>query len=146
MAARQVLLASLSLLVALVLLPGSGSAADEHISEIKATFVPAEFATHYTVDVTGFPDNARASWSLLLTCVDTGCPDTSGTLASPKPNVDTLCNNDGVGVSVTQGDGIPPQFVWHHPASGQDTTGKYNCDHAREGHTWLSEFVYGAGR
>jgi hypothetical protein len=135
-AARQVLLASLSLLVALVLLPGSGSAADEHISEIKATFVPAEFATHYTVGVTGFPENSRATWTLELKCVDTGCPDTTGTVGAPKPNVDTLCNNNGSGVIEPERDGTgpdPPEFIWHHPSASQDTTGTYHCDHAREG-------------
>jgi len=51
-AARQVLLASLSLLVALVLLPGSGSAADEHIL-VQASGLDDGTTTHDSIRITG---------------------------------------------------------------------------------------------
>jgi hypothetical protein len=123
-----------------VCLPPAGDAEQPppgNISEIKAHFVPGEFATHYTFDLTGFGSAIQVVWGLDLKCVDPGCPDSSGTLAAPKPNVDSGCNNNGVGTPVYYiqdlTSGQTPEFVWHHPSTSDDPTGKYHCDHAKEG-------------
>ncbi len=117
-----------------LLTAAAGSAQAAPISEIKANFVGGEYATHYTVDVTGLGPNFTAKWHLSLECVDPGCPDPDGTLADPKPNVDPGCKNNNV-LSTQQNltTGQKPEFVWHHPSAADQPSWPTPCDHAREG-------------
>lgn len=134
-------LASLLVVVLAVFLlrPGTGRASPPMgmISEIHATFIQSEFATHYTVNVESGFGPSTVTWSLQLTCVDSGCPDSTGTLAAPRPDVDPGCDNNGVGTKSAYQTLLPgsgtSEFVWHHPSAVQDPTGTYHCDHAKEG-------------
>ncbi|MHB8735780.1 MAG: putative Ig domain-containing protein [Terriglobales bacterium] len=125
--------AVVSVLVA-VLLPATASAATP--GAITARFVPAEFATHYSVDLTGFTPPVSVAWTLKLQCVDIGCPaNPPGTAAMPKPNVDNGCDNNGVGTTkpdlrtVNAGE-TPKDFVWTHPDPG--VIPPFACDHSKE--------------
>jgi uncharacterized repeat protein (TIGR01451 family) len=123
-------------LVVVVMLPVSGAAGAPGAS-ITAMFVQSEYATHYSVDVSGFSAPVKVTWTLTLTCIDLGCPNPTGTLVNPQPAVDSGCDNNGVGTQSpyvqTLASGATPEFVWHHPSASDDPTGTYHCDHAEEG-------------
>src|SRR4051812_36697122 len=83
--------------------PAAGQAPKGHIDAIKAVFDAQNFTTHYIVEnITGFTAPVHVTWSLELTCVDADCPDNTGTLKAPKPDVDKACNNDGVGTDALE--------------------------------------------
>jgi hypothetical protein len=104
------------------------------ITPITATFVQAEFATHYTVRLrssAGNPtDRIEVRWTLAIACIDPGCPNKNGTLDHPLPDRDAGCNNHGVGTKRAYDQALFPgrraEFVWHHG----DFDG---CNHAKEG-------------
>ncbi|MDE3064593.1 MAG: PKD domain-containing protein [Acidobacteriota bacterium] len=102
--------------------PGAAAAASTvTLSPITATFVPAEFATHYTVhatDTAGLQLTYR--WVLVLELVDPAgsVNPSSGSHAA----VDLNCNNQGKLTSKA------PTFVWKH---GDASLG--GCDHSKMG-------------
>lgn len=93
------------------------------LSAITAAFVPAEFATHYTVTAVDREKRKLTyKWGLTLELVDAagatppGVPPGAGVGAA----VDQGCDNHGVLSSNT------PEFVWHH--GDQD-----GCNHDKQG-------------
>lgn len=103
--------------------------------QIAAEFKPQESATLYKLKLT-LPDDgsylrrgsyayvSNAQWKLALQCIDPGCPNSSGTLTNPRPNVDAACNESSTLPAQSSFD--PPTFIWYH--------GDLNhCSHAREG-------------
>ena len=92
------------------------------LNPITATFVPAEFATHYTVvakDTTGRP--LKFAWSLVLQLVDPTRSSDPANLGSHAA-VDLGCNNHHKLTSTAT------FFVWQH-GEGQYGT----CDHSKMG-------------
>src|SRR3954447_14500144 len=81
-----------AVVVALACTPAAG-ARDLPKEPITATFKQDEYATHYTIGLDDLQPPITVTWRLDLTCVDSGCPDNSGTLGAPRPAVDSGCNN-----------------------------------------------------
>ncbi len=102
--------------------PAAGAVSPLHVSPIKATFVPAEFATHYSVVAGDLLRKPLAfTWTLKPQLVDPKGATSAGQPGS-RAAVDPGCTNRGVLTSHTQ------TFVWHHGSSPKD-----HCDHSKMG-------------
>ena len=91
------------------------------VSPLKATFAPAEFATHYSVIAREPGAKLTYKWTLTLEVVDAkgaADPTQPGAFAA----VDSGCNNRGLLSSTAT------TFVWHHGGTPAD-----HCDHSKMG-------------
>ncbi|HEY8029962.1 MAG TPA: hypothetical protein VIE38_10685 [Gaiellaceae bacterium] len=125
-------------------LTGASAIAPFKIGRIRAVFDPKKFETTYKVDWSrwkfeGTLPKLTASWTLKITCIDSGCGTKQGTDANPAPNEDPGCDNAGVGVSKPFEQVLAalepmtdePPFIWHHPSPG--IIPPYTCDHSKQG-------------